>query len=88
MPSRPNLELTETLLVELAVARTSEQVRRHTYLDDDGTIKAFLEWQSEVGVFPVAGYGSIGPGFYRCLFRVEDAPAVRAWFKERGLPVA
>jgi hypothetical protein len=70
--------------VELRVLRTDAQRSEKVLVDDDGTIGAFLKWQSDSGRLPYRTI-VVGPGLYVAVFMADDAATVRAWLADRGL---
>ncbi len=81
----PRATMTPAVLVVIDIDQPEAPRRLRP---DDGTVLAFHEWLLEVGVFPLRGTGSSGPGFYHGAFAAEHAEAIRAWLDEHEVPVS
>lgn len=80
---RPNIDWSFPLYVVIEAPRTEEQKQNRVYVDDDGTIAAFLEWQRERECFPIRRM-MVAPGYYEALSNSADRERVAWWFRQRG----
>jgi hypothetical protein len=82
---KPRAKVGRALWVELEVPRTDAQRARRVLVDDDGTIAAFLDWQSFTHTFPIRTLivcrEDTNPDT-----RSDHERAVRAWLRSREIP--
>ena len=70
--------------VELSTRRKGDEGFPRIYMDD-GSIAAFIQWQSDNNIFPLRGYGAVGGGYYSADFPAEHAEAIADYLTDAGL---
>jgi len=82
---KPRANIGRALWVELEVPRTDSQRARRVLVEDDGTIAAFLDWQTTTHTFPIWTV-TVGPGLWVGAFAASDERSVREWLREHKVP--
>lgn len=83
--SKPKVHLIPSVRVMIEVPRSEDERAEDLWVEDDGTIAAFLDWQLNESTFPQYG-GMVGPGYLSQWFNAEHFPAIQRFFDERNVP--